>query len=303
MLVFLNGQFVPAERAQVSVFDRGFLFGDGIYEGLRAFDGWVRHLDDHCARMQQGLDEAGIAWDATALHELSRNLLQANDLRDAFLYWQVTRGTPRPGDPVRARLAEPGIEPTIFGFCLPQPGVEGLVEPSVCGAQTINDFRWQRGHVKTISLMANIMAAMEAADAGADEALLVRDGWLSESCATNVVVAFPDSSGGTTLATPPLGDVSILSGVTRKALLRLMPEIEVRMISEDDLSRASEIFLTGTLTTVRSVTRLNGEPVGDGAIGPCAREVLRRYVDHIREELRHRRETAPQTAAQGSARD
>lgn len=292
MLVSLNGQIVPAAQATVSVFDRGFLFGDGIYEGLRAFDGWVRHLDDHCARMQQGLDEAGIAWDASALHGLCEELLVANGLENAFLYWQITRGTPGPGMPVRARLPEPGMAPTVFGFCVPLPGVEGFVEPTTCTARTVADERWRRGHVKTTSLMANIMAALEAAGGGADEALLVRDGWLSESCATNVFVALPDDDGRPTLVTPPTGDVSILSGVTRRVLLEILPEVGVRMISEEELRRADEIFLVGTMTTVRSVLRLDGRPVGTGGVGPVARGVLARYADHLRSRLAERRGAA-----------
>lgn len=285
MLVYLNGQFVPAEHAHVSVFDRGFLFGDGVYEGIRVFDGWVRNLEDHCARMQQGLDETGIAWNAANLLELCHDLLAANSLRDAFLYWQVTRGTPKTGHPRRARLAEVDMEPTVFGFCQPAPGIEALTEPTVCRAHTICDDRWHKGHIKSVSLMANILAAMEASHAGADEPLFLRDGMLSESSSTNVLVALPAAGGGTTLATPPVGDVSILSGVTRRILLELCPEIEVRMVAEADLRRASEIFLVGTMTTLRSVTTLNGKPIGTGTPGPAARRILDRYVEHIRTEL------------------
>ncbi len=288
MLVSLNGQLVPAARAHVSVFDRGFLFGDGVYEGIRVFDGWIRHLDDHCARLQQGLDETGIAWDAANLRDLCPALLEANELRDAFLYWQITRGTPKPDHPLRARIPEADIEPTVFGYCLPMPGVASLVKPTECSACTIRDDRWQKGHIKSVSLMANIIAAMDATSAGADEPLFLRDGMLSESSSTNVLVALPTTDGRTTLVTPPVGDVSILSGVTRKVLLEICPEVEVRMVAEAELYRASEIFLVGTMTTVRSVTTLNREPVGTGSIGPVAQRVLDRYTDHIRTQLARR---------------
>lgn len=282
MRVHLNGQIVPATDAKVSVFDRGFLFGDGIYEGLRAFGGWVRNLDDHVERMQSGLDEAGIGWDARRLHGLCPPLLEANGLGDAFLYWQITRGTPRPGQPVRARLAEPDIEPTVFGYCLPMPGVDALREPTVCRGATVPDTRWHKGHVKSVSLMANVMAAMAATDSSGEEAIMVRDGRVSESCATNifVVVRTPD---GPRLRTPPLDDVSILPGVTRKIILGLFPEAEVRSVSERDLHEASEVFLTGTMTTVKSVVVLDGRRVGDGVPGPVARGVLDRYTAYLRE--------------------
>jgi len=283
MLVHLNSRIIPAPDAKVSVFDRGFLLGDGIYEGLRAFDGWVRNLDDHVARMQQGLDETGIRWDASRLHELCTPLLEANDLGDAFLYWQITRGTPKPGHPVRARLAEPDIEPTVFGYCLPLPGVGQLREPTTCIAATVPDTRWHKGHVKSISLMANVMAAMAATDSAGEEAILLRDGRVSESCATNIFVAVRTDRGGVELCTPPLDDVSILPGVTRKIILGLFPEARVRPIAEAELLDASEIFLTGTITTIKSVVRLNDRAVGAGEPGPVARGVLDRYAAYLRE--------------------
>jgi D-alanine transaminase len=285
MLVYHDGQIVPATEARVSVFDRGFLFGDGIYEGLRAFDGWVRNLDDHVARMQQGLDEAGICWDASALHDLCPRLLDANNARDAFMYWQITRGTPKPGQPVRARLAEPDITPTIFGYCQPLPAVEGLREPTSCSAVTLPDTRWHKGHVKAVSLIANVMTARDAANAGGDEAIMLRDGRVSESCATNIFVAVPDGTGGHRLLTPPLDDVSILPGVTRQIILGLCPEIKVRPISAEELAGASEVFLTGTITTVKSVVQLDGKPVGTGTPGPIARDVLDRYTAFIAVQL------------------
>lgn len=285
MLVHLNGHILPAADAKVSVFDRGFVFGDGVYEGLRAFGGWVRNLDDHIARMQQGLDETGIRWDARQLHDLCPPLLEANGLADAFLYWQITRGTPKPGHPVRARLAEPDIEPTVFGYCIAQPGADGLVEPTTCAAATVPDTRWHQGHVKAISLVANVMAASAATGSAGEEAILVRDGRVSESCSTNIFVVAPGPGGEPELCTPPLDDVSILPGVTRKIILDLFPNAKVRRITDDELHHASEIFLTGTMTTVKSVVRLDGRPVGNGTPGPITRGVLDAYTAHLREQI------------------
>ncbi|VAX35723.1 D-alanine aminotransferase [hydrothermal vent metagenome] len=284
MLVYLNGSILPAADARVSVFDRGFLFGDAVYEGIRAFSGWVRHLDDHAKRMQQGLDEAGIRWDAQHLHDLCGPLLDANGLRDAFLYWQVTRGTPKPGQPVRARLAEADIEPTVFGYCVPQPGVDALREPTVCSAVTVPDLRWHRGHIKSTALLANIITAMTATQAGGDEAIMLRDGFVSESCSTNVfaVVRTPE---GLELRTPPVEGMSILPGVTRQIILDTCPEAKVAPISAAQLAEAEEVFLTGTLTTVKSVVQLDGHPVGTGTPGPLARRVLDRYTIYLREQI------------------
>ncbi len=285
MLVHLNGSILPAADARVSVFDRGFLFGDGIYEGIRAFSGWVRNLDDHIARMQQGLDEAGIGWDASHLRDLCPQLLKANGLRDAFLYWQITRGTPKPGQPVRARLAEPDIEPTVFGYCLPQPGVDALCEPTTCTAATVPDLRWHKGHVKSTALLANVMTAMSVTEAGGEEAVMLRDGWVSESCSTNIFVVVRTPTGEVELRTPPVDDVSILPGVTRKIILEVCPEARVCPVSAEELVAAEEVFLTGTLTTVKSVIRLDGRTLGAGVSGPIARGVLDRYTAYLREQI------------------
>lgn len=293
MLVYLNGKFLPAQEAKVSVFDRGFIFGDGLYEGIRAFGGWVRNLDDHIERLRQGLEEARIGWDPSALRQLCPRLLEANGLRDAFLYWQVTRGAPGPRDPVRARIPPKDMAPTVFGYCAPLPGVDELVEPTRCSAVTLPDHRWERGHVKATSLIANVMAAMEADRAGGEEAVLLRDGSVSESCATNIFLAVEGGRGGRELVTPPVGEVSILAGVTRKILLELMPEIRVRSVPEEELRGAAEIFLTGTMTTVKSIVRLDGRRVGDGGPGPFARAALDRYAAHIRRHMASAGAAAP----------
>ena len=284
MLVHLNGSILPADEARISVFDRGFLFGDAVYEGLRAFSGWVRNLDDHAARMQQGLDEAGIRWHARALHDLCGPLLDANALRDAFLYWQITRGTPKPGQPVRARLAEADIEPTVFGYCIPQPGVDALTEPTTCSAVTLPDLRWHRGHVKSTAMLANIITAQTAIEAGSDEAIMLREGFVSESCSTNVF-AVVRTVRGVELCTPPVEEMSILPGVTRQIILDLCPEARIAPVSAAQLAKAEEIFLTGTLTTVKSVVQLDGRPVGAGTPGPVARRVLDRYTDSLRKQI------------------
>src|SRR3954469_25445989 len=123
MLIHLNSQILPVGEARVSVLDRGFLLGDGIYEGLRAFDGRVVGMDLHIKRMQAGLDEARIPWDAAQLTGLTHQLLEVNKLRDAFIYWQVTRGAPAAGQPVRTRRLSGVVTPTVFGYATPTPGL------------------------------------------------------------------------------------------------------------------------------------------------------------------------------------
>jgi D-alanine transaminase len=290
MIVHLNGQLVPREQAQVSVFDRGFLFGDGIYEGLRAFDGRVVAMDRHIARMDNGLREARVAWDAAALGPLTEQLLAANRMGDAFIYWQVTRGAPGPNDPVRARKPS-AMMPTIFGYCSPTPALGAYEPPNLPpskSAVVLEDTRWLRGHVKSIALMGGVLNVIEANEQGHDDAVLVRDGLLAETTSANVVVAVPRGDGATEIATPSLDSVSILAGVTRDILIEEaarqgVPIVE-RPVRAEELERASEVIAVGTLTMVTSITRLNGRALCGGRPGPEAVRLLGILIDAIRRE-------------------
>lgn len=298
MIVHLNGQLLPAEHARVSPFDRGFVFGDGVYEGLRTVTTppakpRVIGLGMHIHRMQRGLDEAGIVWDAASIGPATTDLLEANGFgadsgREAFVYWQVTRGTPPEGEPVRSRVPPRAstMRPTVFGYCSPQPPLESITEPPTKRAALVRDIRWERGHLKSISLMGNIMLALRADAAGSDEAVMIRSrngiDLVTEGLATNVVIALPNSAGGPELATPSLDGVPILAGVTRAILLAAAPDIRERNIAADELTRASEIMLVGTTTLVTAVTHLDGRAIGGGTAGPAAKRLFRLLVDTIR---------------------
>lgn len=280
MLVHLNGQLVPHDRAFVSVFDRGFLFGDGVYEGIRAFDGRVRAMDRHVARLANGLGEIKLEWDAEGIREIVPELIRANDLGDAFIYLQVTRGVPAAGRALRARVPDGPVTPTVFAFCVPAAKLDACVEPIGKTAMTVEDFRWQRGHIKSISLVSNVMTALTAAEQHEDDAIFVRDGLVGEGTSTNVVM-----SVGGKLVTPSLESVSILRGVTRALVLEEGLEIESRPVTVEELRRADEVMLVGTLTMVASVVRIDGRPVGDGRVGPRARALARGLVEGIRAEI------------------
>ncbi len=270
MIVHLQGRLVPAAEARVSVFDRGFLFGDGLYEGLRATGGRIIALDDHVARMARGLEEMRIdGYDPARMGADSGALLDANGLADAFVYWQVTRGTPPPDAPVRERVPAAAFEPTVLGFASPTLPVAACTEPATLCAALRPDTRWTRGHLKAITLLGSVLAVLEAREAHADDAILHRDGWVTEGSATNVVVAV-----GGRLVTPALERGALLPGVTRKLLLAAAPEIEERRVAVEELAAADEILLIGTRTMVASVVVLDGRPVGDGRPGPAARRLL-----------------------------
>ncbi len=284
MNVFLNGEILPAHQARIGVFDRGFLFGDGVYEGLRAFDGCLMSPARHVQRFGAGLREAHIAWDASELEEMSSALLQANGLRDAFVYWQVTRGVPAEGQPLRSRVAAGPMTPTVFGYAAPLPGLTGYAEPPKVRSRIVADPRWKRGHLKSVSLLGNVLAAMEAVDHGADDALMVSGGLVCEGCATNVFLVLPDGE----IATPALDSVSILGGVTRARILDLAPEIVERPVKTSELAAATEIILVGTTAMVSSIVELDGRPVGDRTPGPVARRLLALFVDECQEQIAQR---------------
>jgi D-alanine transaminase len=289
VIVHLNGKLVPREEASVSVFDRGFIFGDGVYEGLRACRGGIVAMDRHQRRLRDGLRETRIAWDVDVLPAACKALLEANRMPDAFVYWQVTRGTPPAGQPVRSRVPTGAMTPTVFGYCSAQPPIEKYLapaEPPTVTAAVVPDTRWHRGHLKSISLLGNVLAALDSAEARAQDAILVRDGLVAEGSATNVVLAVPTAGGKTELVTPSLDSVSILGGITRELLVDLVPGLKVRAVEEEELFAASEVMLVGTTSMVTSVTELNGRRVGSGKPGPRARGLLTDLVGIINDDLR-----------------
>jgi D-alanine transaminase len=283
VIVHLNGELVPLRRASISPLDRGFIFGDALYEGLRATHGRVIALDRHAARLAAGLAESRIAgFDANSLHGLTRDLLDANGLRDAFIYVQVSRGAPAPGAPVRERVPLGLGAPTVFAYAEPDLAFEAITEPRTTTAVTIPDPRWSRGHIKSSSLMGNVLAVLEAADHDGAEPLLVRDGLASEGAATNLFL----SMGGE-IHTPALDSAPMLHGVTRALLLEHEPGIVERPVPEADLRDADELMLVGTRTCVASITHLDGRPVGGGASpGPAARRLLAALHRAVEAEMR-----------------
>lgn len=293
MIVHLNGQLLPAAQARISPLDRGFIFGDAIYEGLRSIStsrssgkggAHIVAADRHWARMRSCLVEAGIDFDPSTLTQPSLDLLKANNLTDAFIYWQVTRGTPGPADPPRSRIPPASLRPTVFGICTPQPPLSAFTEPPRKRAVTAEDTRWTLGHIKSTSLLGNVLLTMHGARAGVEETLFLRgkggDALLAEGTATNVILALPDGS----IVTPSLDSVPILAGVTRAILLEEAPDIRARPVRAEELTRAAEIMTIGTTTMVTSIIELDGRPVGDGAPGPVARRLLASLIAAILRE-------------------
>lgn len=292
LLVHLNGRLVPAAEAHVSVFDRGFLFGDGIYEGIRTEAGQIVGHDLHVERMRQGMAEMRLdvsphAFEPSALGYLTIELLEANGLRDAAVYWQVTRGAPGPGEPLRQRVPGKSMRPTVFGYAIPAKPAAAYTTPETRRAALRPDTRWTRGHVKSIALLGGVLAAIEAEELGCDDAILVKGDQVVEGTATNVLFV---PHGGDHVVTPSLTSAPMLPGVTRSLLMSADPTIEERPVTIEELASADEIMLAGTYTMVAAVTRLDNRPVGRAADrgfgpGPWATKLLKTLVEAIERDV------------------
>lgn len=276
----------------MSVFDRGFLFGDGIYEGIRTEGGVVVGLEQHVERMRQGMEEMRLdvspyCFDPSAMSYLTSELLEANGLRDAAVYWQVTRGTPGPGEPLRQRTPGKSMRPTVFGYAIPAKPAAAHTTPDVRRAALRPDTRWERGHLKAIALLGGVLAAIEAEEAGCDDAILYKGDLVTEGTATNVLFV---PKGGDHVVTPSLTSAPMLSGVTRILLMAADPTIEERPVTVEELLNADEIMLAGSYTMVAAITRLNDRPVGSAAergyaAGPWATKLLRTLVLAIERDV------------------
>ncbi len=269
--VYLNGEFVPKERAMISVDDRGFVFGDGIYEVVRVIDGRIFEWGMHAARLARGLDGIRIAFGAekiAGLKDVCEQLVHDNGIAsgEATVYMQVSRGAA----PRTHYFPPANTPPTVYvsasRFTVPQQDRERGV-----AAITFPDFRWLRCDLKTVNLLGAVLARQAATEAGAYEAILLRDGNVTEGAATNVFAVVDG-----TLRTHPLGNL-ILPGVTRQVVVDLISENGLELVqnpvTQSELLRASELFLAGTTTDVTPVISLDGKPVGNGAPGPMTRKL------------------------------
>ena len=280
--VFLNGSFVPLEQACVSVLDRGFLLGDGVYEVIPAYGGRLFRLDQHLRRLADSL--AGIRipepMDAGQWHAMLGELVERNAGEDQSVYLQITRGTAAKRD---HRFPDE-VNPTVFAMSTPiAPPPDGLDEEGVA-AITLDDIRWQYCHIKAITLLPNVLLRQQAVDAGAAEAILIRDGLATEGAASNLFVVRDG-----TLITPPKGP-TLLPGITRDLILELahahgIPAREAD-IPQNRLHDADEVWLTSSTREILPVTRLDERPVGDGAPGAVYKAMTsyyRAYKEAVRQ--------------------
>ncbi|MBL1215947.1 MAG: D-amino acid aminotransferase [Planctomycetes bacterium] len=268
MQVYLNGSFVDSATAMVPAMDRGFLFGDGVYEVVRYFDGRPVDLDGHVERLRWGLDQLEIrGFDAPDIGPLGSTLLTHNRLKDAATYWHVTRGT----EPIRSHVpAVTGLTPTVFGFCWQLPPLSESQNPQAVEARLYPDVRWARCDIKSLNLMGSVLAKMEAAKYDAAEAILHRDGFVTEGSTTNVWIV---NEAGTVITPPTDEGNPILHGITRKMLIGADVDVQVRPVPIDALMSAQEVMLTSTTRLMVAVTAVDGIQIGDGRVGPVCRRL------------------------------
>ena len=279
--VYLNGDFMPLEEARIPVLDRGFIFGDGVYEVIPVYSGHPFRLEQHLRRLQNSLDAIRIRNPLTLAQwsSLARRIIRLNPWKDQSVYLQVTRGVAR-----RDHAFPSKSVPTVFMMSNPlTPPPRKLVTGGVaCISATDN--RWLRCDIKSTSLLGNVLMRQRSAERGCLETIMFRDGFLSEASASNVFVVH-----GKVISAPPNNHL-VLPGTTNDVVMELarkarMP-LTLREISEDEVRSADEIWVTSATKEVVPVTRLDGKAVGAGRPGPVFKRMYKLYQDYKRTVMR-----------------
>jgi D-alanine transaminase len=277
---FLNGAYLPLEEARISPLDRGFLYGDGVYEVMPVYAGRPFRFEAHCDRLTRSLAEIRMRDPHTRAewHEIVGNLIDRNGGGDQYIYWQVTRGAERG----RNHAPLPDVPRTVFAFCAPLPVVSPATLESGVVCVTATDTRWARCDIKSVALLANVLLRQLSVDANAAETILLRDGELMEASASAVHVVI-----GEEVLTPP-NSRKILPGTTRGVVEEMSARAGIPSratpVIESQLRAAEEIWISAATREVQPVTTLDGRPVGTGKPGPRWRRVheeLQRYKQEL----------------------
>jgi D-alanine transaminase len=276
MIVYLNGQYLPKEEAHISPDDRGFVLSDGVYEVTRCYNGHLFAWDKHLTRLERSLKELQIQQPNVNFETISRELLKQNNLEtdDAIVYLQITRGAA----PRIHAFPKGNVTPTVYGFAR-----KFDMDPAdwTTGVKTITlpDMRWLRCDIKSVSLLANVLAQQSAQEAGVDEAILIRNGAVTEGSHTSVCGIFDG-----VLYTHPDSNL-ILPGITRAIVLELCQQLNIPVrlfpILENKLSQADELMILGTGSEVMPVVQVNDWQVGNGKPGPITLKLQKAYKDMV----------------------
>ena len=273
-IVFLNGSFLPIEEAKVPFMDRGFLFGDGVYEGVGMLDGRLIDNEAHLERLERSLGEVRIAnpYSRAEWTALQEELARRNGMTEGFIYFQVTRGVAE-----RDFFFPENAKPTVAMFTQAKAIANAPAAEKGIAVVTVPDQRWQRRDIKSINLLAQVLAKQAAKEAGAQEAWLVEDGFVTEGGSSSAFIVTKAGS----IVVRPLSQ-AILPGITRKSLLRLSQEsgivLEERRFTVEEAYEAGEAFLTSASNFVLPVVSIDGRPVADGRPGPITTRLRRLYL-------------------------
>ncbi len=286
-MVFLNGEILPLEQAKVPVLDRGFIFGDGIYELVPVYSRVPFRLEEHLTRLERSLREVRIKnpYSRSEWRDVIQRLIAAQPFEDQGLYFQVTRGVAK-----RDHAFPQGVEPTVFAMSNPLVSPPASLVERGAAARSAEDFRWQRCDIKSISLIGNCLLRQVSADAGEAETILFRDGRLTEASASNVFIV----KGGVIQA-PPKSNL-ILPGITYDVVVELAQgagmSLEFRDITDAEARAADELWVTSSSKEVLAIVTLDGKAIADGKPGPVFRRMYGLYQEFKRTVMRAGREKA-----------
>lgn len=285
-VVYLNGEFIPQQEAKVSILDRGFLFGDSIYEVIPVYQGVAFRLPQHLQRLRYCLNAIELSSPRSCLHwtdqqwaDIISRLVALNGHGNQSIYLQVTRGTAS----TRNHAIPDDIQATVLLMSSPlsTPSLEQIDNPQTLTGICANDYRWSHCDIKTTSLLASVMLHQQALHAGVDEALLIRDGQLTEGSASNLFIV-----KNQVVLTPPKSQY-LLGGITRDLLIEIMAQhhIEYRQeaISQQALFEADEIWVTSSAKEVAPLISLDGKSINKGQPGPVWKKVAALYIAFKRE--------------------
>jgi D-alanine transaminase len=272
---YFNGKFLPQEEISISPDDRGFIFSDGIYEVVRWYEGSFYDMESHLIRLKRSLRELRINWaDADMIPSIANDLIKRNGLekQPAMVYIQITRGAARRTH----HFPSPEVAPTAYAYPFSFTPDRESQETGI-RVMLKEDIRWSRCDIKSVSLLANTISFQEAKENGLKECIFVRNGFITEGSHSNI---FFVSDGS--LYTHPESNY-ILSGITRKNILRIAHECRINIkeeaIPENRLRFTQEAFITNTSAEVAPVTEIGGNMIGDGVPGPITRQILEKFRD------------------------
>lgn len=271
-MIYLNGKFMPIEEACVPVLDRGFIFGDGVYEVIPAYSRKLFRLASHLHRLQHSLDSIRLTnpYSNSEWHDLLKRIVAENDNEDQYVYLHVTRGVAK-----RDHAFPQDSTPTVFIMSNPLLAPSQDLLTNGCSAITAIDNRWIRCDIKSISLLPNVLLRQMAIDANASETILIRDGFLTEGSASSIFIVKDNI-----LLAPPKSHL-MLPGITYDVVLELATAnhvpYKIREIHEEELQSADEIMLTSSTREIMAVTRLNDIPVGSGKPGKLCQRLQQLY--------------------------